>query len=310
MEYFVAKTSGRKHRRIAARVAAAAITAALVGTGTSAVAADSPQPSLGTAAEAPSAATTAAAATVAPNFALYGLTTGGDAYAYRSNGKGGITDRDLKGSGWQGVSNLLQVSNVPKSSGDADGIWYRESNGYLGYLKFDATATVKVGTGWNIYNKLVSPGNVGGAGAGDLLGRDSSGALYLYLGLGTGKLTSRYKVGSGWNIYNQIAGNGDLSGDGKNDVVARDAAGVLWLYKGTGNYKAPFTARTKIGSGWNTYNQLISTGDISEDGKTDLVARDKTGALYLYKGTGKAATPFGGRVKIGASGWNSYRFLF
>jgi hypothetical protein len=286
------------------------MTAALVGTGTSAVAADSPQPSLGSPAEAPAAATTAAAATVTPNFALLGVTTGGDVYAYRSNGKGGITSREHTGSGWEGVSNLLQVSNVPKTSGDADGIWFRESNGYLGYLNFDATTPSKVGTGWNIYNKLVSPGNIGGAGAGDLLGRDSGGSLYLYLGLGTGKLTSRYKVGSGWNIYNQIAGNGDLSGDGRNDLVARDAAGVLWLYKGTGNYKTPFATRTKIGAGWNTYNQLVSTGDITQDGRTDLVARDKTGALYLYKGTGNASAPFGGRVMIGASGWNSYRFLF
>ncbi|MCX5143578.1 VCBS repeat-containing protein [Streptomyces sp. NBC_00338] len=309
MEYFVAKTSGRKHRRIAARVAAAALTAALVGTGTSAVAADSPQPSLGSPAAAPSAATAAAAA-VTPNFALYGLTSGGSAYAYRSNGKGGITSRELKGSGWQGVSNLLQVANTQKSSGDADGIWFRESSGYLGYLKFDASTPVKVGSGWNIYNKLVSPGNLGGAAGGDLLGRDSGGTLYLYLNKGNGTLTSRYKVGAGWNAYSQIAGNGDLSGDGKNDIVARDSAGVLWLYKGTGNYKAPFAARTKIGAGWNTYNQLISTGDITEDGRTDLVARDKTGALYLYKGTGKASAPFGGRVKIGASGWNSYRFLF
>ncbi|MGW1230586.1 FG-GAP repeat domain-containing protein [Streptomyces sp. NPDC001478] len=304
----MAEFSGRKHRRIAARAAAVALTAALVGTGTTAFASDSPSPALGSSDKAPAAATAAAAA-VTPNFALYGVTSGGYAYAYRSNGKGGLTAREEKGSGWAGVANLLQVANTQKSSGDSDGIWFRETSGYLGYLKFNATSATQVGKGWGIYNKLVSPGNVGGAAAGDLLGRDKSGNLYLYLNKGNGSLTSRYKVGGGWNAYTEIAGNGDLTGDGKNDIVARDTSGVLWLYKGTGNYKAPFATRTKIGAGWNTYNQLISTGDITEDGKTDLIARDKTGVLYLYKGTGKASAPYSGRVKIG-TGWNTYRFLF
>ncbi len=167
-----------------------------------------------------------------------------------------------------------------------------------------------IGNGWNIYNRVLSAGNLGGAAADDLLARDSSGVLYLYLGYGTGKLTSRYKVGSGWNIYTDITGKGDLTGDGKDDIVAKDSSGVLWLYKGTGDYKAPFTSRTKIGGGWNTYNSIVSVGDIDLDGITDLVARDTTGALYLYKGTGNASAPFASRVKIGSGGWNTYRLLF
>ncbi|MEW2489221.1 VCBS repeat-containing protein [Streptomyces sp. NPDC048411] len=304
----MAKTSGRKHRRIAARAAAAALTAALVGTGTSAVAADAPsaQPSLGADTAQPSAAAADAAATT-PVFALYGIDSTGTAYSYTPTGTGGLTARDNAGNGWKTVNSVLQVDNG--ADGDADGIWSREGS-TLYYQNFDVTTQTKVGTGWNIYNKLVSPGNLGGAGAGDLLGRDSSGNLYLYLNYGNGKLTSRYKVGSGWDIYTQIAGNGDLTGDGKNDLVARDKAGVLWLYKGTGNYKAPFATRTRIGAGWNTYNYLISSGDLNLDGKTDLIARDTTGALWSYQGTGNAAAPFKAKVRIGTSGWNTYRLLF
>lgn len=33
-------------------------------------------------------------------------------------------------------------------------------------------------------------------------------------------------------------------------------AGALWLYRSTGKAAAPFATRTKIGSGWNTYNTL------------------------------------------------------
>ncbi|MCX4769108.1 MULTISPECIES: VCBS repeat-containing protein [unclassified Streptomyces] len=305
----MAKTSGRNHRSTAARAAAAALTAALVATGTSAVAADSPQPSLSAAAQ-PSAAAAKAAAAVAPNFALFGVNSSGNAYAYRSNLKGGLTARSLNGSGWTGVNAMLQVANVAKSNGDSDGLWFRENNGNLGYLKFGSDKPVQVGYGWNTYNKIVSPGNIGGAAAGDILARDTKGDVYVYLGYGTGKVTGRIKVGYGWDIYSEIAGNGDLNGDGKNDIVARDKSGVLWLYKGTGNQKAPFAKRTKIGSGWNQFNRLVSTGDITEDGRTDLLARDKAGALWLYRGTGNATVPYAAKVKVGTSGWNSYKFLF
>ncbi len=307
----MAETAGRIHRRTAARAAAAALTAGLVATGTSAVATESPQPSAAAAEPAQAPAAAAAAAAVTPRFALYGANSAGTLYAYTGNGKGGLTARANKGSGWTGVSAILQVDNDNKANGLSEGLWFRETNGNLGYLKFEGEKPVKAGYGWNIYNnKLVSPGNIGGAAAGDLLARDTKGNLYVYLGYGTGKVTARIKVATGWNTYSEIAGNGDLTGDGRNDVVARDKAGVLWLYKGTGNQKAPFAKRTEIGSGWNQYNRLVSTGDISGDGRTDLLARNAKGELYLYKGTGKAAAPYQAKVKVGTSGWNSYTFLF
>ncbi|MEU2023962.1 VCBS repeat-containing protein [Streptomyces sp. NPDC016469] len=292
--------------RIAARAAAAALTAALVATGTSAVAADAPQPSLGASADQPAAAPAAAAAAGNPHFSLYAVNSAGIAYAYGPNGKGGLTARKQYGKGWTGVSAMMQVDH--QNDGDSDGLWFREDNGNMGYLKFDSSA-VKIGYGWNIYSKIVSPGQIGGAAAGDILTVDTKGDLYVYLGYGNGKVTKRIKAGYGWNIYNTIAGNGDLNGDGKNDVVARDKAGVLWLYKGTGNQNAPFGKRSKIGSGWSQYNRLVSTGDIDLDGKTDLIAR-KGGALYLYSGTGNAATPYKAKKLIGTSGWDSYKFLF
>ncbi|WP_261991756.1 FG-GAP repeat domain-containing protein [Streptomyces sp. OR43] len=304
----MAKTSGRKHRRIAARVAAAAITAALVGTGTSAVAADSPSPvapSSANSAQQPAAAAAAAAATVSS--ALYGIDKAGNSYGYTQNQKGGFLARESNSDdNWSDIKDLAQVNNGTDAM--TDGLWARDYYGHLLYLPWKSVGS-QVGSGWNIYNKIVSAGNFGGAGAGDLLARDGSGVLYLYLGTGNGKLTTRYKVGSGWNAYSQIAGNGDLSGDGKHDLVAQDKSGVLWLYKGTGNYKAPFAARTKIGSGWGAYNTLISTGDLDYDGRADLLARDKDGVLWRYSGTGNAASPFKARVKIGG-GWSTYRLLY
>ncbi|MFF3909411.1 FG-GAP repeat domain-containing protein, partial [Streptomyces sp. NPDC001848] len=86
---------------------------------------------------------------------------------------------------------------------------------------------------------------------------------------------------------------------------ARDSKGGLWLYRGTGNASAPFLARTSIGYGWNVYSSVVGTGDLTGDGKADLVARDSKGGLWLYQGTGNPNAPFAPRKQIGY-GWNVY----
>ncbi|MEV6552347.1 VCBS repeat-containing protein [Streptomyces sp. NPDC051597] len=308
----MANTSGRKGGRIAARLAAAAITAALVATGASAVAAENPAKSAGSAApaaKAPSSLRSGAVAATAPSqFSLYGISSNGTQYGYGPDGNGGLGNREELGHGFGTDRDVVQVDS-DGNGGDATGVWFRGADGYLGYMKWNQSPEL-VGGGWNTYNRIWSVGNLGGAAAGDLLARDGSGNLYIYLNYGNGTLTSRYKVGGGWGQYTQIAGNGDLTGDGKADIVARGGDGTLWLYKGTGNYKAPFEGRTKIGGGWNTYNSLVSIGDMDFDGKTDLVARGNDGTLWRYSGTGNASSPYKSRVQIGSGGWNTYRILF
>ncbi|MBN0048258.1 VCBS repeat-containing protein [Streptomyces actuosus] len=315
LETHVAKSSGTNVRQTLARVTAAALTAALAATATSAFAADGTGPSfnpLGTQGKTSgperfSTSTTAATAEDAQVNPLYGVDNNGDMWGYGLDGKGGLTARENVGYGWKYARFITQVDH--DNDGFADGIWHVTNGNLYSWLDADTDA-VQVGHGWNIYNRLLSAGNLGGAAADDLIARDGDGVLWLYLGYGNGKVTSRYRVGGGWNIYNRIAGKGDLTGDGKDDIVAEDTSGVLWLYKGTGDYKAPFESRTRIGGGWWIYNEIVSVGDIDIDGITDLVARDKDGALWLYKGTGNAAAPFQSRVKIGSGGWNTYRLLF
>ncbi|MGW1127880.1 FG-GAP-like repeat-containing protein [Streptomyces sp. NPDC002526] len=285
----MAKISGRRHGRAAARLAAA-ITAALVATGT--------------------AAASASAADVgdAPLFSLQGVDASGTAYTYAPQGDGTLSSRVKIDSGWTGLAFVGQVDH--NADNIADGRWQLGTSGNIWYYAADNSDAVKVGYGWDIYNTVVSVGQFGGAEGGDLLARDNKGDVYLYLGYGDGTVTKRLKVGYGWDIYTQIAGNGDLDGDGKGDLVARDKSGVLWLYKGTGDQKAPYAKRTKIGSGWNQYNTLFAAGDLNMDGRTDLVARNAKGELYLYAGTGNAAAPYKPKALIGTSGWNTYRLFF
>ncbi|MET9672377.1 VCBS repeat-containing protein [Streptomyces sp. NPDC006482] len=148
-----------------------------------------------------------------------------------------------------------------------------------------------IGGGWQVCNALVGPGDLTGDSKGDLLTRDASGVLYLYGGYGSGTAVAlRIRVGGGWSAYNRILGTSDFSGDGRADLVARDRSGSLRLYKGTGSATTSFAGRVKIGYGWGTYDKLVAPGDLSGDGKADLLAVNAAGDLYQYLGAGAKAT--------------------
>ncbi|MFF5938698.1 FG-GAP repeat domain-containing protein [Streptomyces sp. NPDC012508] len=159
---------------------------------------------------------------------------------------------------------------------------------------------------------IPSPHDLDGDGSPDLLARDAQGVLSLArTTYDTTKktLVAKYspgEIGRGWSIYDRIETVGGIGG-GSADFVARDKSGVLWLYDVTGNgYGASFAARKSIGGGWNTYTQITGGSDLNGDGRLDLVATDKAGALWLYKNTGDVSVPFAKRQKIGNSGWGTY----
>ncbi|MFI0573564.1 FG-GAP repeat domain-containing protein [Streptomyces tendae] len=162
-----------------------------------------------------------------------------------------------------------------------------------------------VGGGWNTYDRIEATGDVGGAPTGDLVARDKDGVLWLYLGKGDGTFTTRSRIGGGWGGYDQIAAGSDLTNDGRSDLLATDKSGVLWLYEGTGDWRAPFAGRTRVGGGWDAYDQLTATGDIGGAASGDLVARDGDGVLWLYLGKGDGT--FASRTRIG-TGWDVYRY--
>ncbi|MGJ7420513.1 FG-GAP repeat domain-containing protein [Streptomyces cinereoruber] len=115
-------------------------------------------------------------------------------------------------------------------------------------------------------------------------------------------------VGAGWQGYRQIESVGDVAGTTAPDVIGVDSGGVLWLHPGTGEERNTLGARVRIGGGWQVYDRLAGGSDLTGDGRADLVAVDKAGDLYLYKGTGSTAAPFAPRKKIGF-GWGIYNQL-
>ncbi|MFA7766310.1 FG-GAP repeat domain-containing protein [Streptomyces sp. NRRL S-448] len=116
------------------------------------------------------------------------------------------------------------------------------------------------------------------------------------------------RVSTTWN-YTMMVGPGDLTGDGKGDLLSRDSGGTLWLHPGDGALVTKFGTRIKVGTGWNGYDALVGAGDYSGDGRPDLLARDTSGRLFLFKGTGTATAPFAAREQVG-SGFDQYDKLF
>jgi hypothetical protein len=216
-------------------------------------------------------------------------------------------------SGWRTTNKVVPFGDL---SGDrCNDVLVRLTSGALRAYKPDCYGTLKPSTaytslgtsGWNQYDVLTAPGDISGDGRPDLIARNTAtGTVYLYKGTSTGKLSARVKLYANWKTYKKVVGVGDLNGDGIGDLLAQDKTNTLYRYYGTG--KGSFGGRTKVFAGWGgSYDVVVGAGDITGDGRADLVARDTAGNLYRQNGTGKGS--FAARVKIG-SGWQGYKGLF
>ncbi|WP_229073417.1 glycoside hydrolase domain-containing protein [Actinoplanes sp. DH11] len=77
------------------------------------------------------------------------------------------------------------------------------------------------------------------------------------------------------------AGLGDWNRNGWSDVLAR-SGGTLYAYPGNGAYLSEAN-RTKVSGGFGGMNAILRM-DLNRDGRQDIVARTKAGAVYFYPG--------------------------
>jgi hypothetical protein len=227
----------------------------------------------------------------------------------RGTGTGTLSGK-VTGAGWPTTSRFVPLGDL---SGDrCNDVLVRPSSGALRAYRPACGAAVTPSTpyttlsasGWTQYDVLTAPGDLSGDGRPDLIARNAStGTVYLYKGTATGTLSARVKLYDDWKTYKKVVGAGDLNGDGIGDLLAQDKSNNLYRYDGTG--RGTFMARVKVFSNWGaSYNAVIAVGDITGDGRTDLVSRDTDGNLYRNSGDGKGS--FSGRTKI-ATGWQGYK---
>ncbi|WP_079159003.1 FG-GAP-like repeat-containing protein [Streptomyces sp. SAT1] len=205
-----------------------------------------------------------------------------------SHGHGSAGQDLLAGSGWNGMAQLVRHGDY-----DGDGkedLYARDKAGNLWLYPGRGDATfgkrVQAGSGWNSMREISAAGDLTGDGRADLLAADGTGSLWTFPGNGKGGFGARVKTGSGWKAMNALVGAGDMNADRRADLVARDTAGRLWLYPGDG--KGSFGTRRLIGkSGWNSVTGLAGVGDVTGDGRPDLVAHAPgSHSLRVYPGTG------------------------
>ena len=179
----------------------------------------------------------------------------------------------------------------PDSRGDVMAIgtdgsaWYYPGAGASGLN----AGRYRIATGWGAVNLIIPVGDFDGDGHTDVATRMSDGSLVLRSGDGAGHVLASRTIGaSGWNGLGQIT-TGDFDGDGLPDLVtvrSRDGALVLYPGDGTGRFQS---ARVIGAWGWNGFSDVRGVGDLTGDGRDDiLVRRSGTGSLLVYKVIGSA----------------------
>lgn len=226
----------------------------------------------------------------------------------------GVTDCVAKGaySVFSKVSTYVgaaypRVDDTNISGDHKADLWVRNASTKTGYSKDSKGTSFAARESWGNWNgfNVVLQTDLDRDGYQDLVYRRSSdGDLFWTHYVVSSGTWSTKQIADNWKTRTRVITPGDVTGDYLPDLLSVDSAGVMWIYPGKGN--GTFAARVKVGSGWNQYNSVRGKGDFTGDGKTDLIARSKSGShIYLYKGTGKSGSgAFSARVKVRS--WGGY----
>ncbi len=129
---------------------------------------------------------------------------------------------------------------------------------------------------------LTAVGDMTGDGRPDLIGQPSGGSMRIYPGNGKHGFTKSYVAHSAVSGTQQL-GVGLWNSDGAPDTVVRRSNGDLVLYPGNG--PGGLTGGTVIGRVSGTYDWVVVAGDLTGDGRLDLVGGSaRTGRLWTIPG--------------------------
>jgi hypothetical protein len=158
-------------------------------------------------------------------------------------------------------------------------------------------------TGWGGFKKLFRVTNWNGDHTESIFAMTSTGLLYQYKTDGAGKFVgSKVQIGSGWTMFNDIMVTNNWLGDGRPNLIGRTPTGDLILYTSNGTGGWTNSHGTKIGSGWGSFNTIITPGNWRGLGQA-LIGRTSTGDLRLYESNGAGGWLNTKGTLIG-TGWN------
>jgi hypothetical protein len=157
---------------------------------------------------------------------------------------------------------------------------------------FELGAPIDTGVSFAGMDRILNAGDVNRDGFGDVLGRNTSGQLFLFTGNGTGALGAGTLVGSGWGVVPDLTAVGDVTGDGNPDLMGTPSGSRLsvWAGNGTGfNAPAPvagkYAVRAGLPSDLSAYDWVLEVQAVQLKGPGDFIVRDRaTGVAYVYRG--------------------------
>lgn len=161
-----------------------------------------------------------------------------------------------------------------------------------------------IGSGWQVFGWFLA-GDVTGDGRADIVAERPDGTLWLYVngGSNTAPYSTGSQIGVSWEQFRNIT-LADVTGDGRADLVAARPDGTLWLYVNGGSNAAPYGTGSQIGVGWAQFNFVLG-GDLTGDGRADIVAERPDGTLWLYVNGGSNTAPYGTGSQIGTD-WQQF----
>ncbi|MDG9702657.1 FG-GAP-like repeat-containing protein [Streptomyces sp. DH37] len=176
--------------------------------------------------------------------------------------------------------------------------WTLKATALEGGGSYSTTGKIGVGGGRQGHH------DQGGYSYGELVTLNSTGGLTLHFTHGRG--TFDWKAsGSGWPAGAVAVPFGDMGSDRCSEMLVRMPGGELRRYASRcGGAYTPSSSHTSLGTGWNAYNVLTAPGDLTGDGRADLLARKaSTGDIYLFANDGRGKLATGKKIR---SAWTTY----
>jgi hypothetical protein len=253
---------------------------------------------------------------------IVGLTAAGDLVWAQGASAGQVGKRQVRSAGFAGAAPMV----IQDMTGDgcADLVAWTPGNSSI--TIFPVTGSFAIGTPiplvdfddagntWTVTG-IAAVGDFTDDGDNDLLVRANqtapsqvNGQLWLLRGNGAGGLSGAVTLlGTGWAAFTEFFSAGDWTNDGVGDLFVRATVnnGTLRLFPGDG--LGGLGTGQDRGTGWNVYNQLFGSFDLSGDERPDIVGRDGDGNLWIERST--ATGGFRSPSVVIARNWGTIPFI-